>query len=398
MLSVEEALERLLAACQPVAEREQVATLDTYGRVLAQDLVSPIDVPPLDNSQMDGYAVRCADVAAVGARLPVAQRIAAGQVGAALAPGTAARIFTGAPMPAGADAIVMQEAGACRRRACGLRRGAAARAVDPPRRHRRAPRQRGPGRRRAPRCRRAGAGRVDRHRAVQVVRRVRVAVFSTGDELVMPGEPLPPGRIYNSNRFMLRGLLQALGCEIEDLGIVPDSLAATRRSLRRGGGAVRPHRHLGRGVGGRGGSRQARGPGRGHARSLADRDETRQAAGLRTRARRALHRPAGQSGVELRHLPAVRAARSSGDARARATLRRRAGRCVRTSICRAATSGASSCACAATSAAGSSCFPTRIRRFSRRASGPMVSSTTRRAARSRAATCVAFLPFAELLR
>ena len=101
MLSVEEALERLLAGCQPVAESEHVATLDAHGRVLARDLVSPIDVPPLDNSQMDGYAVRCADVPAAGTRLPIAQRIAAGQVGTALVPGTAARIFTGARPPAG---------------------------------------------------------------------------------------------------------------------------------------------------------------------------------------------------------------------------------------------------------------------------------------------------------
>jgi molybdopterin molybdotransferase len=231
MLSVEETLERLLAACRPVADGEQVATLDAHGRVLAQDLVSPIDVPSLDNSQMDGYAVRCADVVTAGARLPIAQRIAAGRVGAALAPGTAARIFTGAPVPEGADAIVMQEAVRVdgsdavfaevpqqgqwiRRAGIDVRRGSVVLAAGT-------------------RLDAAAQGLVASIGIAQVpvVHRVRVAVFCTGDELVMPGEPLPPGRIYNSNRFMLRGLLQALGCEIEDLGVVPDSLEATRRAF-----------------------------------------------------------------------------------------------------------------------------------------------------------------------
>ena len=231
MLSVEEALERLLAACRPVADGEQVATLDAHGRVLAQDLVSPVDVPPLDNSQMDGYAVRCADVVQAGARLPVAQRIAAGQLGTALAPGTTARIFTGAPVPAGADAIVMQEAVRVdgsdavfaevpqpgqwiRRAGIDVRRGSVVLAAGT-------------------RLDAAAQGLVASIGIAQVpvVHRIHVAVFSTGDELVMPGEALPPGRIYNSNRFMLRGLLQALGCEIEDLGVVPDSLEATRRAF-----------------------------------------------------------------------------------------------------------------------------------------------------------------------
>ena len=231
MQSVEEALERLLAACRPVADGEPVATLDAHGRVLAQDLVSPIDVPPLDNSQMDGYAVRCADVVTAGARLPIAQRIAAGRVGAALAPGTAARIFTGAAVPHGADAIVMQEAVRVdgsdavfaevpqqgqwiRRAGIDVRRGSVVLAAGT-------------------RLDAAAQGLVASIGIAQVpvVHRIRVAVFSTGDELVMPGEPLPPGRIYNSNRFMLRGLLQALGCEIEDLGVVPDSLEATRRAF-----------------------------------------------------------------------------------------------------------------------------------------------------------------------
>ena len=109
MLSFEEALARLLAAAVPVAETLAVPTLEAAGRVLAADQLAPLDAPPLDNSAMDGYAVRAADVAAAGIVLPVAQRIPAGSVGVPLQPGTAARIFTGAPMPAGADAVVMQE-------------------------------------------------------------------------------------------------------------------------------------------------------------------------------------------------------------------------------------------------------------------------------------------------
>ena len=99
----------LLAAATPLSTVEQVPTAEALGRVLAVDQISSLDVPPLDNSSMDGYALRCADVPAVGARLVVAQRIPAGSVGHSLAPGTAARIFTGAPIPHGADAVVMQE-------------------------------------------------------------------------------------------------------------------------------------------------------------------------------------------------------------------------------------------------------------------------------------------------
>ena len=110
MLSVEEALARLLAQAHRIADTEAVSTMAAHGRVLARPVVSTMDVPPMDNSQMDGYAVRCADVASAPATLRVTQRIAAGHPGQPLAPGTAARIFTGAPVPAGADAIVMQEA------------------------------------------------------------------------------------------------------------------------------------------------------------------------------------------------------------------------------------------------------------------------------------------------
>jgi molybdopterin molybdotransferase len=233
MLSVEDALAQLLAAAVPVTARETVATLDAFDRVLAAPVVSPMDVPPMDNSQMDGYAVRSADITQVPARLRVSQRIAAGHVGSALVAGTAARIFTGAPVPEGADAIVMQEAaslagdevtinevpapGQWIRRA-GLDVRAGERVVAS-----------GTLLTGAQLGLAASAGQ----RALDVFRRLRVAVFFTGDELVMPGEPLPAGRIYNSNRFLLRGLLLELGCEVEDLGIVPDSLTATRAAFER---------------------------------------------------------------------------------------------------------------------------------------------------------------------
>jgi molybdopterin molybdotransferase len=181
---------------------------------------------------MDGYAVRCADIPAVGTTLPVSQRIPAGKIGGPLAAGTAARIFTGAAVPAGADAIVMQEyctfvdgnvtfnelpkPGEWIRKAGEdistggevLSRGTKLRPQE------------------------VGLAASVGLAALPVFRKVRVALFSTGDELVMPGDPLPPGAIYNSNRFLLKGMLEQLGCTVIDLGIVPDKLDATRKALR----------------------------------------------------------------------------------------------------------------------------------------------------------------------
>jgi len=243
LMALDDALAALLAQVVPLAGTETVATFEADGRVLATDLVSALQVPPHDNSSMDGYAVRCADVAHAGTELRVSQRIAAGQFGDALEPGTAARIFTGAPMPQGADAVVMQEDTEAlaptspveparvriqvvptpdqwvRRSGEDVTRGA----VVLPRGERLSPASLGLA---------ASIGLAQ----LPVVVRPRVALFSTGDELVMPGEVAPgdmaPGAIYNSNRFFLRALLHRLGCEVSDLGIVPDRREATLAALK----------------------------------------------------------------------------------------------------------------------------------------------------------------------
>ena len=238
MLSLPEALDRLRAGTTPLAETETVSTFDALGRVLAADVASLLDVPPHDNTSMDGYALRAADVPSAGTVLPVGQRIAAGQVGAVLAPGSAARIFTGAPLPEGADAVVMQEQ-------CEPVDGGGVRVNTQPQagqwvRRRGEDVQAGStvlarGTRLTPQA--LGLAASVGAAGLSVVRRPRVALFSTGDELVMPGEPLKPGAIYNSNRYTLKALLQAAGCEVTDLGIVPDRLDATRAALRGAAGA-----------------------------------------------------------------------------------------------------------------------------------------------------------------
>lgn len=234
MLSTKEALASLLSAAQPVRATEVIPTIAATGRVLAQHLQSPLDVPGMDNTQMDGYAVRSGDCASGASVLRVSQRIPAGHVGQPLAAGTAARIFTGALIPEGADAVVMQEQ-------CRFDEATGQVTIN----HTPAS---GEWVRRAGEDIRNGSIILEtgtRLRAqeiglaasvglanVSVFRRLRVAVFFTGDELTMPGEALKPGAIYNSNRFVLRGLLQQLGCEITDLGNVPDTLEATRNALR----------------------------------------------------------------------------------------------------------------------------------------------------------------------
>ena len=232
MLSVAEALALMSSACRPLTEVELVDTMQVNGRVLAAAQTSTLNVPERDNTQMDGYAVRAADCASGAASLPVSQRIAAGHVGQPLQPGTAARIFTGALIPEGADCVVMQEQ-------CTLIDGVVTINHVP---------HAGEWVRRQGEDIRAGGAILEAGRRLRsqemglaasvglaqlpVLRRLRVAMFSTGDELAMPGQPLLPGAVYNSNRFTLRGLLENLGCFITDLGIVPDTLEATRAVLR----------------------------------------------------------------------------------------------------------------------------------------------------------------------
>jgi molybdopterin molybdotransferase len=232
MLTFDEALSRLLDGAQTVSEVRSLPTLAAAGRVLARAQAATVDAPPLDNSAMDGYALAVADVPQLASCLPVSQRIVAGSVGTRLQPGTAARIFTGAPIPAGADAVVMQEL--CqhaadsvlinhlprvgehiRRAGSDIAAGSEILSV---------------GLRLRPQdtAQAASVGIAE----LPVFRRLRVAVLFTGDELRMPGEALPPGAIYNANRFLLCPLLERLGCVVRDLGQVADDLAATRRALR----------------------------------------------------------------------------------------------------------------------------------------------------------------------
>ncbi len=236
LLTLDEALPNLLARAQPLGVTESVATFDADGRVLARDLVAELQVPPQDNSAMDGYAVRCADIAAPNATLRVTQRIPAGSHGRTLGPGEAARIFTGAPIPPGADAVVMQEDGEPQPedRVC-------IKAVPSPGAWiRRSGEDITRGRTVLTAGTRLGPGELGLAASLgcdrlTVAARPRVALFSTGDELVMPGTVAPtdmaPGAIYNSNRFFLRALLQRMGCQVSDLGIVPDRREATLQAL-----------------------------------------------------------------------------------------------------------------------------------------------------------------------
>ena len=237
LMTLDEALAALLAQAAAPLAQEEVSTFDADGRVLAQDIVSALQVPAFDNSAMDGYALHCADVAAAGTVLPVSQRIAAGSMGEPLQSGTAARIFTGAPVPPGADAVVMQED-------CVAQDDGTVRVQAVPRAGQNI-RRAGEDIAQGAVVLRAGtrltpaalglAASVGLAR-LPVARRPRVALFSTGDELVMPGDvapsQLPPGAIYNSNRFFLRALLRRLGCEVTDCGNLPDQREATAEALR----------------------------------------------------------------------------------------------------------------------------------------------------------------------
>lgn len=236
MLTAQQALEHLLSHAKPVIETENVPMQATLGRVLAENVNSLVDVPPLDNTSMDGYAVRCADTSTPGQTLKIAQRIPAGSIGTELQAGTAARIFTGAPVPLGADAVVMQED-------CAMSEGSADYVqVNVVPQAGQWIRCKGEDLKTGKTALTAGTFLRPQELGVaasaglthlNVKRRVKVAAFFTGDELSLPGEPLKPGGIYNSNRDTLLACLRSLGCDATDLGIVPDRLDATRDALRK---------------------------------------------------------------------------------------------------------------------------------------------------------------------
>lgn len=232
--TIEEASALMLSHACRVKATERVEISQSLGRVLAEPVLSRIDVPPWDNSAMDGYAVNSADLTGVNVSLPVSQRIPAGAVGQQLKPGTAARIFTGAPVPPGADTVVIQEA--CRREGDSVIiaelpvAGANVRKA-------------GEDSRIGQEIMRPGVRLEPQHiglaasvgiAEIKVFRRIKVALLSSGDELVQPGADLGPGKIYNSNQFTLTGLLQALGCEVINLGTVEDTFEATCIALESG--------------------------------------------------------------------------------------------------------------------------------------------------------------------
>ena len=236
MTPLVEALNQILSDAELAQGREFVALDRALGRVLVEDVAAAVDVPPWDNSAMDGFAVHSEDVASIPVTLPIVQRIAAGAVGSRLERGTAAQIFTGAPVPEGADAVIMQEN--TRRHGDQLECQAVVVAGDNIR-----PKGQDIAR---------GAVLLRRGRRLQaqdlgvlasvgiaevaVLPALRVGMFSTGDELREPGQELASGQIYNSNRYTLIGMLQALGYEYRDFGVVADTLEATTQLLRRAAG------------------------------------------------------------------------------------------------------------------------------------------------------------------
>ncbi|MEE8875661.1 molybdopterin molybdotransferase MoeA [Pseudomonas helleri] len=232
LMPVEVALAQLLALAEaaPICDSESVLLADSDGRVLADDLVASLDLPPWPNSAMDGYALNLADWS--GEPLPVSQRIFAGQAPEPLTPGTCARIFTGAPVPQGADCVEMQENAQVQadERVLFTEALTVGQNIRP----------QGQETTVGETVLTAGTrlGPIEQGLAaslgcatLKVIRRVKVAVLSTGDELIEPGQPLGPGQIYNSNRVVLCSWLKRMGCEVVDAGILPDDLPATRQRL-----------------------------------------------------------------------------------------------------------------------------------------------------------------------
>lgn len=227
---LDQALAHILAQASPVTQTQPVTLSAALGRVLGEDVTVPLDVPPVDNSAVDGYALRFDDLAAQQT-LAVSDRIPAGHAPAPLVPGTAARIFTGSEVPAGADLVVMQEQ--VEVVANGIRIDGEHRRGQNIRRRGQDLRQGEPALRRGTRLRPQELGLLASLgiARVEVGRRLRVAVLTTGDELVDPGQPLAPGQIYNSNRFTLLGLLERAGCEVVLCESLRDELEATTEGL-----------------------------------------------------------------------------------------------------------------------------------------------------------------------
>ena len=232
--SIEAALEVMLSQAKPVAEIERVGLSEALGRVLAEPVASQVNVPPWDNSAMDGYAVNTADLSGPGSRLRVTQRIPAGTTGKQLETGTAARIFTGAPVPPGANAVVIQEV--CERDGDWV-------IINDEIKEQANIRLAGEDSHQGQEILKPGVRLGPQHLGLvasvgvaelPIYRKLKVALFSSGDELVMPGDALGPGQIYNSNQFTLTGLLEKLGCEVTNLGIIEDTFDATCDALARG--------------------------------------------------------------------------------------------------------------------------------------------------------------------
>jgi molybdopterin molybdotransferase len=237
LIELDDALNRMLASIAPLTQTELIPIQQAHGRVLAREVRSALNVPSFDNSAMDGYALRCMDVSEADIQnkkaFAVSQRIAAGDIGAAVQAGTLVRIFTGAPVPPGADAVIQQEH-------VTLQEGGLA-VLD------RLPRF-GDNIRRAGEDIEAGAVVIEAGKRLstvdigvaasvgqaelEVFRRPKVALFVTGDELTEPGHPLKPGSIYNSNRYVLNDLLHQMGCDVSDLGILQDSLPVVQDALQ----------------------------------------------------------------------------------------------------------------------------------------------------------------------